>query len=221
MSESSQTEVSGPLTDLPGDGDMLLRHPAVKELIDYLAEPVFVKDNEHRVILANAAFCRMFELEEKDVLGSTLTEAVPVSEREHFLRVDREVLDTGVADQRQEELTVDGVTRTIITSKRRFIDDRGRRYLVGSIQDVTALHAARERLELEKQRLEEAMGEIKVLKGILPTCAYCKDIRDDDGYWKRLEAYISEHSDASFSHGICDACLEKHFPEVQDAEGVG
>ncbi len=216
MTDSACDDSSGPVANAQDErlGGLIIGHPAAKELIDHLVEPVFIKDDEHRVILANVAFYELFDLDEEDVIGSTLADSVPGPEREHFLRVDRAVLDTGVADQRQEELTVGGLTRTIITSKRRFIDDRGRRYLIGSIQDVTALHAAGEKLALEKQRLEQAMSEIKVLKGILPTCAYCKDIRDDDGYWNRLEEYISKHSDASFSHGICDACLRKHFPEA-------
>lgn len=64
--------------------------------------------------------------------------------------------------------------------------------------------------------LERALSEIRTLKGIIPICAYCKGIRDDQGSWKRLEVYISEHSDAEFSHGICDTCLRKHFPQEAD-----
>lgn len=64
--------------------------------------------------------------------------------------------------------------------------------------------------------LEKALLDIRTLKGIIPICAYCKGIRDDQGSWKRLEEYITEHSDAEFSHGICDNCLRKHFPEHAD-----
>jgi GAF domain-containing protein len=69
----------------------------------------------------------------------------------------------------------------------------------------------------EKNRaLERAMSEIKTLEGIVPICMHCKGIRDDKGYWNQLEKYISEHSDAQFSHGICDKCLEKYYPEDVD-----
>lgn len=57
--------------------------------------------------------------------------------------------------------------------------------------------------------LKQAMDEIKTLKGIIPICSYCHGIRDDEGAWKQLEQYISKHSDASFSHGICPSCLPK------------
>lgn len=54
---------------------------------------------------------------------------------------------------------------------------------------------------------------MKQLKEILPICAFCKKIRDDDGYWEQLETYISEHAGTDFSHGICPECVAKHYPE--------
>ncbi len=64
-------------------------------------------------------------------------------------------------------------------------------------------------------QLEEALAEIKTLKGCIPICATCKKIRDDEGYWNHLEAYISKHTDATFTHGICPACLEKAKTEMK------
>ncbi len=61
--------------------------------------------------------------------------------------------------------------------------------------------------------LEQALNKIKVLSGIVPICMHCKQIRDDAGYWNKLEEFISEHSGAQFSHSICDACLDKYYPE--------
>jgi hypothetical protein len=58
--------------------------------------------------------------------------------------------------------------------------------------------------------------EVQQLKGILPICMHCKEIRDDKGYWNKLEKYISQHSKAQFSHSICDKCLEKYYPEDDD-----
>jgi len=71
--------------------------------------------------------------------------------------------------------------------------------------------------ELELRRvskdLREAAANIKALRGLLPICSYCKGVRDDEGYWQSVEAYVESHSDAHFTHGICPACLEKHYPE--------
>lgn len=61
--------------------------------------------------------------------------------------------------------------------------------------------------------LEKSISEIKELQGILPICSYCKQIRDDAGYWQKLETYISQHSHAEFSHGICPNCIKLHHPE--------
>ena len=64
--------------------------------------------------------------------------------------------------------------------------------------------------------LKQAVSEIRQLRGIIPICASCKRVRDDDGYWHQVEAYISEHSDALFSHGICPDCMRKFYPEYAE-----
>jgi CheY-like chemotaxis protein len=78
------------------------------------------------------------------------------------------------------------------------------------------------RAEAEQRRLvaelQEALGHVKRLQGMLPICAECKSIRDDQGYWNAVEKYIQEHSEARFSHGICPACMQKLYPEY--AAGV-
>ncbi len=61
-------------------------------------------------------------------------------------------------------------------------------------------------------RQQEALEEISVLRGILPICANCKKIRDDEGHWQELEAYIGQRSGAEFSHGICPDCFRKLYP---------
>lgn len=75
----------------------------------------------------------------------------------------------------------------------------------------------RKNQEAEKEKLigelQQALEQIKTLSGIVPICMHCKGIRDDKGYWKQLEKYISDHSDVQFSHSICDKCLKKHYPE--------
>jgi len=76
----------------------------------------------------------------------------------------------------------------------------------------------RKTVEREKealiQDLQQALSEIKVLRGFLPICAKCKRVRDDAGYWLQIEHYIQEHSEAVFSHGICPECVEALYPEL-------
>lgn len=64
------------------------------------------------------------------------------------------------------------------------------------------------------EELKESLANVKKLSGLLPICAHCKKIRDDKGYWKQIELYIHEHSEAKFSHGICQDCLKKHYPDL-------
>lgn len=65
--------------------------------------------------------------------------------------------------------------------------------------------------------LTKALGEIRVLKGIIPICAHCKSIRDDKGYWSQVERYIGDRTGAEFSHAICASCAEKFYPDVHRA----
>ena len=73
-------------------------------------------------------------------------------------------------------------------------------------------------LEAANARLLQALDEIRELKGIIPICAECKKIRDDEGYWQQLEEYISTHSEAVFSHGLCPDCFEKAVKQLEEKE---
>jgi hypothetical protein len=82
------------------------------------------------------------------------------------------------------------------------------------VEDIGNRKMAEEERESLIRELQDALGKIKTLRGLLPTCAWCRKVRDDDGYWKKVETYIEEHSDASFTHGICPDCLKKNDPET-------
>jgi hypothetical protein len=68
-------------------------------------------------------------------------------------------------------------------------------------------------LRRRNQELETAQSQIKTLRGLLPICCHCKKIRNDEGYWQQMEMYIREHSDAEFSHCICESCMRELYPE--------
>jgi hypothetical protein len=69
-------------------------------------------------------------------------------------------------------------------------------------------------IKQNEEKLLTALSEIKTLKGIIPICSSCKKIRNDKGYWQKVEEYLGEHSDAKFSHGICMDCAKKLYPKV-------
>lgn len=68
-------------------------------------------------------------------------------------------------------------------------------------------------LKEKTESLEKALSEVKTLHSVLPVCSNCKEVRDDEGAWSKLEAYIEANSDTQFTHGICPDCLKKHYPE--------
>ena len=85
-----------------------------------------------------------------------------------------------------------------------------------AVLDVTERHQAEAERERLIQELQAALARVKLLSGLLPICANCKRIRNDQGYWKKLESYIQSHSEATFSHSICPECVHKLYPELED-----
>lgn len=94
------------------------------------------------------------------------------------------------------------------------IEINGQTYGLSILRDISK----RQQMEAEREglihELRRALQQVKRLEGILPTCAYCKRIRDDDGDWHQFELYIRERSQAEFSHGICPECADIHFGKV-------
>ncbi len=93
--------------------------------------------------------------------------------------------------------------------------------LLARVQSLIRIKQAEDALrqkEKEQQELilelQGALAEIKTLRGFIPICASCKKIRDDEGYWDQLEAYLGKHTDAVFSHGLCPDCVEKFRAEL-------
>lgn len=111
----------------------------------------------------------------------------------------------------------DGSIRYVQSIGEVLFDDGGKpQRLMGSFLDITD----RKKNELERERLIEelqtALAKVRRLTGLLPICASCKQIRDDKGYWHDVTVYVKNHSDASFSHGLCPDCAKKLYPELFD-----
>jgi PAS domain S-box-containing protein len=95
-------------------------------------------------------------------------------------------------------------------------DEKGNILLSRSIfRDITKRKQAEEEREKLIKNLQEALQEIKTLRGILPLCSFCKKIRDDKGYWEQVDVYIHKYSQADISHSICPDCAEKHYPDLE------
>ncbi len=87
--------------------------------------------------------------------------------------------------------------------------------LLARVKIGVCMVEAQQNLIDRARKLEEALVQVQTLQGLLPICSYCKKIRDDQNYWQQLESYISQHSAARFSHGICPECYEARVkPEL-------
>lgn len=69
-----------------------------------------------------------------------------------------------------------------------------------------------------RKELESALAEVKELQGLIPICANCKSVRDDNGYWSTVESYVSDHSKATFSHSVCPKCAQELYPDLDMKE---
>lgn len=119
-----------------------------------------------------------------------------------------------------------GILLTWFASFGGFVSDIRRRLRLQNV-DIQKAHEAikyemenRKRAEIEKDKLiielKEALSTVKTLSGLLPICASCKKIRDDNGYWNQIESYIQTYSEAEFSHGICPDCVKKLYPDMYE-----
>lgn len=88
-----------------------------------------------------------------------------------------------------------------------FDGEKALKTILVTFLDITKRKQAEQEREKALKLLQQALHEIKTLKGIIPICSYCKKIRDEEGSWEQLESYITQHSAAHFSHGICPECL--------------
>ncbi|MCH8912423.1 MAG: hypothetical protein IIA33_02525 [Planctomycetes bacterium] len=86
-------------------------------------------------------------------------------------------------------------------------------------EEIAASTVSIDRYRTLVSELQTALADVKTLSGLLPICAWCRQVRSDEGYWTQLESFVSEHSDTDFTHGICPTCEAKMtLREADDAE---
>jgi len=214
MNEESSSECIEPAF-IPA----VLSQHHLEAIFNATLDVVFVLDGDSQAILfVNETANRMLGYGTTDLLGCPFSKVLPEGSAE--LLDEAELVDGvygPVAFRRADGGTVHAdVTAAVIPWD-------GRPALLYSLRDVTQ----RTRMEKERARLigelREALAAVRQLSGLLPICANCKRIRDDQGYWETVERYISARSDAEFSHGICPTCREELYPELSDRirEGNG
>jgi PAS domain S-box-containing protein len=168
---------------------------------------------ERRFIEVNRAFLRVLGYSGDEVIGKTSTELGLFVSPYHQQQVASTLNEYGRIQELELQVkTKSGDIRDGLFSAE-IIESQGKRYFLAVMIDITDRRRAETELENIVQELLQAMAEIKTLRGILPICANCKKIRDDRGYWDQVESYISNHTEARFSHAICPECMKKLYPE--------
>lgn len=157
----------------------------------------------------------------EEVLGKRPFDFIPEEGTQRYQGVFQEALAGGQPFRNIENISrhKDGSLVTLETSGVPIFDAAGAVIGYRGIdRDISDRKLVEKRLQEESSMLKQALTKVKRLSGMLPICASCKMIRDDKGYWSKIEAYIESHSEAEFSHGICPQCARKLYPELYQEE---
>ena len=184
------------------------------DAVNSSAAGLIITDMDGTIRFANPAFCRMFDYALSETTGKNAAELFFARKIRKFSDVIA-MLDLSSNDTEEFVVeTKDGRRFAVEVAASNVTSASGE--IVGRMASFINI-SRRKEIEADKERLikqlQDALDNIKVLKGIIPICASCKKIRDDKGYWKQIESYLKEHSDADFSHGICPECAKKLYPQ--------
>lgn len=176
---------------------------------------IFYKDHQNKFIRVNKALAEITGLPKEAIEGKTGFEIYP-NQGKNYWEDDKEVIDTGKPKIGIiESIDTATGTRWVQTDKVPYRDKNERIIgIIGFAIDITKRKRAEEELEEEYKRLKQALDEVKTLRGIVPICANCKKIRDDKGFWSQVDKYVSDHTEAKFSHGICPDCAKGLYPKL-------
>ena len=182
----------------------------------------YIKDESGRFVYVNAQTAKRFQIPAEGWIGRSDAELFGPAVARIVEENDLSVLNDGRSREVEEGMpTPDGKSRCWLSHKFLLRDADGRRQIGGLSFDITDRKNAEQERERILSELQEALAAVKTLKGLIPICASCKNIRDDEGYWKQIEFYLCEHSELEFTHGICPACLERLYPDFVAAQQDG
>ena len=183
-------------------------------LVDNVKTGVYRNNVEGRFIQINPAIAEIFGYDSvEEFMGITVADLYQNPEdRNNFTK---EVQEKGFVKNYELALKKkDGapIWCSITATAQR--DEQGEiKWFDGVVEDITQRKRAEEERERLIRELTDAVARVKALSGMLPICASCKRIRNDKGYWEQVEVFVSEHSEAVFSHGVCPECMTKLYPD--------
>lgn len=174
------------------------------------------------IVNANKAFCDMVGFTEPVLEGNRFLDIIHPEDKQRAGELFRQLVRGEIPLFHLEHRIIrnDGAHLWAYSVTTALHNEDGTLIALSMIQDISDRKLAEQKQELLIQELQDAMAKIKLLRGLLPMCAWCKKIRDDNGYWKKVETYIEEHSDVSVTHGICPDCLKENDPETYEVFGT-
>jgi len=174
----------------------------------------WIADIQGRFLDVNDAYCHLIGYSRDELLTMRISDVEAIERPEETAQRIQRIMETGGTRFETRHRCKDGRMIDLEVSVNYAKIGDGRLYVF--LRDITE----RKRMEEEREKLirelQDALANIKTLRGLLPICSYCKKIRDDKGYWNRIESYIQDHSGAEFTHGMCPECLKKHYPDLVD-----
>ena len=168
-------------------------------------DAITVHDLQGNIIAWNRGSETMYGYTEAEALGMNIAQIMPperkIKAMEHWERIaSGEIVESFETQRVCKDGTILDIWLVLTCLK----DDLGAVDSIATTErDITEI----------KNELRRKEHEVKLLRGLLPICASCKEIRDDKGYWHQIESYIRDHSEAEFTHGICPKCAERLYPE--------
>jgi PAS domain S-box-containing protein len=193
-----------------------------RRLVDYAPDAILVFSDK-LILYANSAAFHLFGSERPEqLIGQSITSIVHPDfqelAEEHFQLTEQDDRSGSHLDLRL--IRFDGVPVDVAAVGIR-ISYKGKSAVQVILHDITERKQFQDELADKVEQMEAALAKVKQLEGIIPICMYCKKIRDDKESWQQLESYITQHSEALFSHGICPDCFQKVYNETaEDLEGL-
>jgi PAS domain S-box-containing protein len=172
--------------------------------------------SDGKIVEVNEGFVNITGYNYEDLSGKTTIDLHLWDKQEDRLAVVNELARTGKVYGKELQFRKKSGEMVTGLFSAEIVPISEQKYVLSSINDITERKRAEEDREKLISELKEALHRVKTLSGMLPICSSCKNIRDDKGYWTQIEAYIRDHSEAEFTHGICPECMKKLYPDVFD-----
>lgn len=213
MAKKNIEKVHLSLQEELGQNDALL-----EGLLNSVPAGIVIVNKEGSIVFLNAEAERMFGYESDEVVSQLVEILLP----ERFRTIHPVLRKHFVEKPSRREM---GFERNLWACRKDgtefpievglgYVRSSGNIFVSAVVVDITRRKTVESEREVLISELKTALEKVKQLGGMLPICASCKKIRDDNGYWNQIESYIRDHSEVEFSHSICPECVKKLYPEL-------